>query len=77
MTTQSTPNPDMEGLRERNVKALPNEAASAASAASGSGNSSGQDTPQTENGAEKEKKTFGRTPDGTGISHQSKPIPMP
>ncbi|TVY56029.1 Phosphatidylethanolamine N-methyltransferase [Lachnellula cervina] len=65
MTTQSTPNPDMEGLRERNVKALPNEAASAASAASGSGNSSGQDTPQTENGAEKEKKTFGRTPDGT------------
>ncbi|TVY82468.1 Phosphatidylethanolamine N-methyltransferase, partial [Lachnellula suecica] len=60
MASQSNILPDMDGLRERNVQSLRNEAAS-----SGSGYSSGQDTPQTENDVEKEKKTFGRTPDGT------------
>jgi phosphatidylethanolamine N-methyltransferase len=68
MTIQSNAAPEMEGLRERTVQALRDEAAS------GSGYSSGQDTPQTENDVEKEKKTFGRTPDGTSRSYQAEAI---
>jgi hypothetical protein len=58
MSTSITPDSRTEGLRERH-------AVSAIIDRSSSGVSSGQDTPQNEDEAEKEMKTFGRTPDGT------------
>jgi phosphatidylethanolamine N-methyltransferase len=54
-TSSSTPK---DGLRERTVLSAFQEPASSVEG-------SGQDTPQTEDEADKEKKTFGRTPDGT------------
>jgi hypothetical protein len=58
MSTSITPDSRTEGLRERHVVPTISEESS-------SGLSSGQDTPQNEQDEEKEKKTFGRTPDGT------------
>jgi hypothetical protein len=54
--------PVREGLRERHAGQIIREETS-------SGEASGQHTPQSsEYDAEKEKKTFGRTPDGTSES---------
>lgn len=61
MSTSITPDSRPEGLRERHVVPTINEESS-------SGLSSGQDTPQNEGAEEREKKTFGRTPDGTSTS---------
>jgi hypothetical protein len=51
---------DSEGLRERNVVPPAKDEAYA------SDSSSGDDEVEVAKGADKEKKTFGRTPDGTG-----------
>jgi hypothetical protein len=51
-------NPQNEGLRERNIAHHVNESISSSA-------TSGQVTPKPEEDVEKEKKTFGRTPDGT------------
>ena len=48
-----------EGLRERHTVQTKGDDAS---------NSSGQNTPPSEQDGEKEKKTFGRTPNGTSTS---------
>ncbi len=64
MTAQATATEKKEGLRERHVSQAVRESDS-------SGESVGQATPtekDEEATVEKEKKTFGRTPDGTGMS---------
>jgi hypothetical protein len=61
MSAQASPAAWAEGLRERNVTQAIREEES-------SGSSSGLDTPQDGNEAQKEKKTFGRTPSGTSKS---------
>jgi hypothetical protein len=60
-------NPEMQGLRERNV-ALPVDESIK------SGAMSGEITPEMEEDTKKEKKTFGRTPDGTSQSIQTRII---
>jgi hypothetical protein len=61
MSTSITPNTRPEGLRERHTLPTPSEE-------SISGLSTRQDTPQNERDEDKEKKTIGRTPDGTSES---------
>jgi len=59
MSTGTTAMSQAEGLRERHTVQTKGDDAS---------NSSGQNTPPSEQDGEKEKKTFGRTPNGTSTS---------
>ncbi|RDL31956.1 Phosphatidylethanolamine N-methyltransferase [Venustampulla echinocandica] len=59
MSSRDNAAPGTDGLRERHVQTTREENANTSST------SSGQCTPRSEGDVEKEKKTFGRTPDGT------------
>jgi hypothetical protein len=58
MSTAIRPDSKSEALRERYVQNMRDRESSP-------GASSGEDTPQVEEELDKEKKTFGRTPNGT------------
>ncbi len=75
MSVEPVPTAQMDGLRERLVAAPSVESGSSATA-------SGQETPVEDSDADKnqqKKKTFGRTPDGTGkfLSPECKMLPLP
>jgi hypothetical protein len=59
MSAPTTSSLQSEGLRERNVAPISKDE-------SYSSPSSSDDEVEAENGFNKQKKTFGRTPDGTG-----------